>query len=375
MLQSSLPPSRRSGGVGYQVDLLAAELTRRGNEVTVFVADDSPGERPYQCVQIPGGGGRAFRVLGVGWHFARLDLSRFDVVHAHGDDWLFGRRPRVRTFYGTALMEARTATDQLRRASQLCYYGLEWVSSLNPRSVTISDRTRRYLPLIRQSIPCAFDPAVFFPGGDRTPRASILFVAGSLQGRKRGHLLLDAFAAVRNKVPEATLTIVSRDVVTQRGVTCLSNVPADRLADLYRSHWVLCSTSAYEGFGVPYVEALASGLPIVVTSNDGAREVLGDGKLGVVCAPDDLASELIALIEDDARRVSLSSGGVVSAHQYSITAVADRYEAIYRDVFSGTTRAPLKSSGRRSRVRSNLPGRELRVSSHPSSSHGRGATA
>lgn len=331
MLQATLPPSPRTGGVGYQVDLLARGLTGRGHDVTVFVVDDVPTSRGYRSIPVPlPQRGRAGRIFGVGRAFSRLDLTEFDVVHAHGDDWLFGRRPRVRTFYGTALMEARAATSWLRKGSQLCLYSLEWVSSLGPLTVSISERTRRYLPLVKSCIPCAFDPAIFHPGGRRTPFPSVLFVAGTLAGRKRGDLLLRAFREARAAIPQAQLTIVSRDSVDRPGVTCVSGVEGGALGDLYRNHWLLCSASSYEGFGVPYVEALASGLPVVTTENHGASEVLRGGELGVVCAPEELGPAITGLLEDEARRRCLSERGLEAVRSFALDVVLDQYETLYR---------------------------------------------
>lgn len=332
MLQASLPPSAQAGGVGYQVDLLATALSHRGHDVTMFVVDDPPVGRPYRCVQVPGGRGRSRHLLGVPRSFARLDLSEFDAVHAHGDDWLLGRQPRVRTFYGSALMEARTATRWLRRGSQLYYYGQELISSLNPHATAISESTRRCLPLVRTCVPCGFDPRVFFAGGDRTPYPSILFVAGTMSGRKRGAVLMRAFEEVRQQIPEAQLTVVSRDRAAGTGVTSLADVDAAALGDLYRSHWLLCSSSSYEGFGVPYVEAMASGLPIVTTPNRGAEEVLGNGALAVFASPDDLGRSLVAAINDTDRRVELSRLGIEAAKRYPVDVVASRYEELYRRV-------------------------------------------
>lgn len=346
--------------MGRQVDLLARELAGRGEEVTVFVVDGPEADRPYLVERVPVGPGRWRRVFGVGWRFAHVDVSGFDVVHAHGDDWLLGRRPRVRTFYGSALMEARTATSNSRRLAQLCYYAMEWPGSRNGYSVAISERTRRYLPLVRRCIPCGFDPTTFFPGGARTEEPSILFVSGTLQGRKRGPLLLEAFAQVRRAIPDARLTIVSHDQVTAPGVACRADVSAAELGALYRSHWLLCSTSSYEGFGVPYVEALASGLPVVTTENHGAREVLRHGALGVVCPPEDLPGQMVSVLRDGERRQRLASAGVVAAQRYSIRRVADEYLALYAAV---VTRADSAFTWRG------------RASSHPSTSQGSGATA
>lgn len=334
MLQCELPPAT-AGGVGHQVHLLAAALSRRNHEVTVFVTHVPSEGTGYQAVKVfMPRDGRLYRQIGVARAYAKLDLSNFDVVHAHGDDWLVRGYPRVRTFYGTALLEARAATSWLRRGSQLCNYPLEWLSSLRAPSVAISRNTRRYLPLVHRCIPCAFDPETIFPGGEKTAEPSMLFVAGTLAGRKRGNLLLEAFASVRRALPKAELTIVSCDRVDEPGVTCLSRISARRLADLYRTHWLLCSTSSYEGFGVPYVEALASGLPVVTTSNPGASEILEGGKLGVMCDPEHLAPTLVAVLGDGIRRTELARRGISVSRRYSVDVVANQYEHLYRKVIA-----------------------------------------
>ena len=332
MLQSSLPPARSAGGVGYQVDLLARALAERHHSVTVFVVDDPPSPDTYRCVQIRIPEGRARRIYEVGRAYARLDLAEFDVVHAHGDDWLFGRRPRIRTFYGTALMEARFATSWSRRGAQLAYYVLECISSLNPCSVAISNTTRRYLPLVRSCVPCAFDPLVFFAGAEESEEPSILCVAGTLKGRKRGDLLLRAFEEVRRAIPTARLTIVSRDHAEGPGISREVGLTGEELGNLYRSHWLLCSTSSYEGFGLPYVEAMASGLPIVTTANEGALEVLQGGELGVVTSPKNLGRSIITLLRDPTKRRTLSTRGLEAARPYTVSAVASQYEALYQTI-------------------------------------------
>ena len=339
MLQAEVPPVG-AGGVGYQVDLLAREMVRRGHDVTLFVTHEPPPGVPYRCVEVGlARTGRLYRMAGTGIAFARLDLGDFDVVHAHGDDWRMGRRTRVRTFYGCALMEARTATTWSRRVAQVGHYCFELMSSIGACGVVISSNTRTWLPLARQVVPCGFDPRIFFadPATIRTTHPSILFVAGRLGGRKRGTLMLDAFAEVRRQLPDARLSIVSRDLVRQPNVDCLSHVPPSTLGDLYRSHWVLCSTSSYEGFGLPYVEALASGLPVVTTTNPGAREVLEDGRLGLLCRPEELAPSLVSLLRRPDERDRMAQRGVEAAGRYQLARVAARYEEIYR-VAAGTNR-------------------------------------
>lgn len=337
MLHVDLPPVGL-GGVAYQVHLLAENLVRLGHEVDVFTTHGIPEDRPYRVLEVKVGGTVLNRkVLGTALAYRNIDLSGYDLVHAHGDDWAIRSRgtPIVRTFYGSAIMEAWHATSWRRRGSQVLHYGLEWVSALRAdEAVAISRHTSRCLPLARTRVPCAFDPAVFFPGGNRTRHPSLLAVAGLLGGRKRGSLLIASFQQVRRQIPTAELVIVTRDSVAVPGVRCLGNVSAVQLGKLFRRSWALCSASSYEGFGVPYLEALASGLPVVTTRNPGAEEILDDGRLGIVCHPGDLSGQIIRILNDGSVRERLSQAGPEAASELSAKVVAAHYEKIFQRVIA-----------------------------------------
>ncbi len=64
------------------------------------------------------------------------------------------------------------------------------------------------------------------------------------------------------------------------GVTVLGRLSDDELADEYGRAWVFCLPSSYEGFGIPYAEAMTAGLPVVATPNVGARYVTDEGAVG-----------------------------------------------------------------------------------------------
>jgi len=335
MLHVDLPPVGH-GGVAYQVDLLAGTLATRGHDVTVFITHEPPAGRPYRTVGLP----LSFRSpalrrqLGPPKAFASAELGGFDVVHAHGDDWAVPRRvPRVRTFHGTALMECLTATSWARRGAQLLQYGLEWLAGARAStSVSVSHHTRRYLPFVTRCIPNAFDPDVFSAGSRPDGPPTILFVAGSLRGRKRGGMMLDAFAAVRRVIPDAELHIVSPERVDAPGVVCHQALDPPELARLYRRSWLLCSTSSYEGFGIPYIEAMASGVPVVSTPNPGAQEILEGGRLGILSPPSELSDRLIGMLHDDGDRQRLTDSGLEAAGRYAAPAVAATYERVYEEV-------------------------------------------
>ncbi|MBI2911066.1 MAG: glycosyltransferase family 4 protein, partial [Chloroflexi bacterium] len=237
MIMSYLPVHADRGGVSYQVHALANLLVERGHTVVVYSVDERPGDARYEVRTVPlprwvraesGLCHLVFPVL-----VARQGFDRFDVLHAHGDDfllWWLGRpwwrrRPRLRTFYGSALGEALSATSWRRALVQALFYPLEFFSgALARRSVAISRATCRYLPFVREVVPCGVDLSRFSPGGYRSPVPSALFV-GMMAGRKQGRRLAQIFAEqVRSQVPEAELWLVVPEPVDGPGLRWLGKV-------------------------------------------------------------------------------------------------------------------------------------------------------
>jgi glycosyltransferase involved in cell wall biosynthesis len=336
---TSLPQSdRKPGGADVFVDRLAEQLARRGHDVTVFSYSPPPSARSYRLRPLSPpltANSRPRRMLVAPARLNTVDTSGLDVLHLHGDDWFYVHRrlPTVRTFHGSAFYEARYATRARRRASQYLTYGFELVAArLATRSYGVIPgfglgyHTAGYLPLAVEL------PAVHCV--DRSPPPTILFV-GTWAGRKRGSFLYRAFLRdVVPRVPDARLVMVSDHCQPASNVKWFAR-PSDReLADLYRSAWVLCLPSSYEGFGLPYLEAMANGTPVVATSNPGSRFVLSDDRYGLVCADDDLGREIAALLLDDARRKRLARAGVERAAQFSWEDLLDRHERAYRDAIA-----------------------------------------
>ncbi|MBI3979831.1 MAG: glycosyltransferase family 4 protein [Chloroflexi bacterium] len=339
-------PWESTGGVANQVHQLADELVGRGHSVTMFTLSPSCPEARYRVEQLrlPAYLRRRKGLLPfvVAFLFARQDLSPFDVVHAHGDNYLCLHRPApmVRTFYGSALDEARSSATVRRSLSQCVQYPLEWIGGWAADwTVGISEATRRALPFIREVIPCGVNLERFRPGAesDRSRYPSILFV-GSLQGRKRGDLLRRAFLeTVLPAMPDAELWMVCPERAEGPHVVSYSRVPQDLLVDLYRRAWVFCLPSSYEGFGVPYVEAMASGTPVVATPNAGAREVLDGGAFGRICGDRALGEALVGLLADPSQRRELADRGHARVQRFGWDRVVPRYEAIYQSLVA---RAP-----------------------------------
>nr|WP_246414154.1 glycosyltransferase family 4 protein [Microbacterium thalassium] len=328
-------PSDSKIGVGYQVHALANELARRGHTVDVYSPCAPVEGALYNVIQLPQTGGmRTFRFAFV---MRRRDLSRYDVLHAHGEDyWMWRRRVpmHIRTLHGSCFEEARRIRG-LKEKLRMVMLGFSEVlaSIVADRTALISPQTRRWTPWVSTVIPNGVDTRLFGPDESARSRAPTVLFVGTWRGRKRGAELARVFAEeVRPRVPDATLRMVTQDAPSDLpdGVTVLGRLTDDELAAEYRSAWVFCLPSSYEGFGIPYAEAMTAGLPVVATPNQGARFVTDDGCYGVLVPLAGLGGRLASLLQDAAERERLSDASRERAQAFELTTVADCYERLYR---------------------------------------------
>lgn len=334
MLHVDLPPTSK-GGVAHQVSRLANNLSRRGHDVVILSTTEGPPTASYNVKKLgsnwPLVSTRLGRLVATPLLFAQQDFSQFDVVHAHGDDHLISTNtPLVRTFYGAAAAEARHATGRPRRWAQQLIARREKNSRARATvTVGISRTTLRDIGPLDAVVPCGADTNLYRPG-TKNEVPTVLFI-GTLEGRKRGQLLVDAFLReVRPVLPAAQLWMVMDEVVRGDGITSYARPTDDELASLLRAAWVYASVSSYEGFGVPIIEAMASGTVVVATDSSGSRELLEGGDLGLLLAEEELGEELVRLLLQPDRRSHFElRPREVAVSEYDWDNVTGRYEELY----------------------------------------------
>ena len=162
-----------------------------------------------------------------------------------------------------------------------------------------------------------------------------LLFAGTLEPRKNIATLLSAWREVRKQV-RVGLVLVGRTradgpaIESEPGLHLLGEVPDDRLAGLYSECAGFIYPSFYEGFGLPVLEAMQCGAPVVISRDPALQEVAGNAAL---CADSvsEFADAIRALLTHQELAAALRQKGLERALQFSWERTARMTRAVYEE--------------------------------------------
>jgi glycosyltransferase involved in cell wall biosynthesis len=121
-----------------------------------------------------------------------------------------------------------------------------------------------------------------------------------------------------------------RDLGLERSVRVLGHVPDDVLPALYTSADVFALPSLHEGFGLPVLEAMACGTPVLASNVYALPEVCGDAAVLVdPYSVDAIAEGLLGILEDTERAAELRDRGLERASQFTWRRSAERHLEAY----------------------------------------------
>lgn len=176
-------------------------------------------------------------------------------------------------------------------------------------------------------------------------RSRCLLAVGNLQPRKNIVRLLECFARLRrtDRIPHQLVLVGQKgwkgESITAHidrlglaaDVLVTGFVSEEELVALYNHAEVFIYPSVYEGFGLPILEAMACGTPVITSATTSMPEVAGEAALLVdPLSEDAIQAAIQRLCEDGEVRQQLSRSGLARAAEFSWTKMAEETLAVYR---------------------------------------------
>jgi glycosyltransferase involved in cell wall biosynthesis len=181
-------------------------------------------------------------------------------------------------------------------------------------------------------------------------QSEFVLYAGNVKPHKNLERLIEAFYLVRKRgLDHLKLVLIGDDISKytalrravhqyqlHKYVRFLGYLPEETLAVMYRLAAVFVFPSLYEGFGLPPLEAMASGTPVVTSNVSSLPEVAGDAAVLVdPYDPGAIADGMYRVLTDEKLRRDLRHKGVARAGQFSWEQSVRRVRAIYDEVSNG----------------------------------------
>jgi glycosyltransferase involved in cell wall biosynthesis len=342
VLDADVLGRRRTGDESY-VSALLAELPKLEAELRFAAVTRRPDLVPdgIEPIELPA----RSQPLRMAWSLPRLlrrlkpALTHFQHVIAPGTrsrkvvtihDLSFERDPKLmgprdRFFFRTMVPRSVRSADRVLTVSEWTKRDLVEHYGLDEAKVVVTLN--------------GVDPQ-FRPDGDRRDADPYLLFVGALQPRKDPVVAIEALSLTSSDLrlvlvgPDKGGERDARDAVSRFGlngrVEFAGHVAKDELARLYRGAEALVFPSRYEGFGLPVVEAMASGTPVVATAVGAVPEVAR--KAAILVDPADpvaLAGGIERALSD---RERLVQAGLEQARKYSWRETARRTLAVYQEL-------------------------------------------
>lgn len=224
--------------------------------------------------------------------------------------------------------------------------------------VTVSQQSQRdiekHFSLVVDNIaviPNGIDTRIFkpLPAIAKIP-ARLISTASSDQTLKGLHILLRAFVQIQQSLPEAELVIVGKlktrslahnileamNENVRARIKFISNLGTEELVEQYASASVAVCPSLYEGFGMPALEAMACGLPLVCSDGGALPEVVAEAAMLVPAGKvDELAKACLSVLQDSSLQTKLSARALTRVNNsFCWQTVAQSYLDFYQTVLA-----------------------------------------
>ena len=363
------------GGIERATEVLARELTRRGNGVRILVWQGAPDasvefpQRVFPC-ETPRAAPLNRALFERTLREEKIDL----VVFQCGAGWKFPFPKEIRALGVPVVSVIHTTPDSFEARYRVKYSGLaRWWNTWTKRwrqarkyrfnydccarTVVLSESHRSVLEkfLTREQISgkkiaaignMATYPSV--PADDISDKKKeVLFVGRMSFAEKRPDLLLRVWTKLQTDFPDWSLRFVGDGDCLPELKRLAGTLGAERVsfegfcdpAPYYREASIFCMTSAYEGLPMVLLEAASFGcVPVAFDSFAAARDIIDDGENGRLVPAfdlDDYAETLARLMSDDALRERLAKNALAQIpEKFSPEKIGDAWEALFRKLLA-----------------------------------------
>jgi glycosyltransferase involved in cell wall biosynthesis len=244
---------------------------------------------------------------------------------------------------------------QGRRTIKLLNTFQKHFSNVPERYIAVSQSTKkdaiRFWGLQADRVAVIYNGPFVVP---KTPREDFgskkILIVSDISPRKNHIRLIQAFeraqelsqsrlelvvaGQTRTAIPE--LDYMLRDVAKRREnvkITMMGYVPDSELLSLFAEADVFVFPSLYEGFGLPVLEAMACGCPVITSNVSSLPEVVGDAALLVdPYNVEALAQAMLTVLEDDELKKEMSKKGIAQAQKFSWDKAGAEFLALCTDV-------------------------------------------
>jgi glycosyltransferase involved in cell wall biosynthesis len=362
------PALRARTGVGEHVHQLARHLAANdADDVTVFSSSWKDRLPASLAAELP----RARRIdrrvpvgmLNWTWHrlefppIEQLAAGPFDIAHSPHPLLMPSRTAaQIVTIHDLYFLThpERTSAEIRRDYAALAPVHARRADRIIVVSRFVAREVERRLdvPADRISV-CPNGAPEWIGAADSTKSDGYILFVGTLEPRKNIGGLLEAFARLLQRMTHPpTLVIAGRGPEAGEWnarmsqpplaghVECRGYVPAEERESLYRGAQMLVLPSFDEGFGIPALEAMTIGIPVVVSNRGALPEVVGDA--GLLIDPDDpesLAAAMQALATDATLRGNLSRRGIERARQFTWAQMARDVRRAYEAALAAKSHA------------------------------------
>jgi len=259
-------------------------------------------------------------------------LTVHDISFAVHPEWF---RPGEALFYTTLIRSAARKARKVITVSEFCRTEIaeKWDIPAD-RIETTYEAARSLFKLGKKK---------------RSGPPTILFVS-AIHPRKNLGRLIRVWERLRaDRFPDLRLKVVGpagwsagadlralKSAVAKGGAEWLGSQSDEQLKEAYQTATMLVYPSLYEGFGLPPLEAMACGCPVVCSKTASLPEVCGEAaEYFDPTSEEDISAKISYLLGNEERREELSRAGMAKAKEYSWARMAEESSTIYRRALEG----------------------------------------